>query len=206
MRYAAIFGKRIRSKIIFLSLGLSIGALGVFAVLHLRDELKGGTAPKILSPAPGKPAEPPPIKQIEPPGSLQPRRPVATAKGAKSAGRDESAKYKWVSEKTEHGWVSRKELVTKDTGRSLSQGSGTHPSGEDQQLTGLRFLRKGRNTGLNFERARLNDLRRRMMVREDQDGRASLMDQIEESERQINSLVEEIQHIDAEIEKRERLH
>jgi hypothetical protein len=121
-----------RGKAIFLCLGLFIGAFGVFAVLHLRNEPKDGTATKIISPAPTKPAEPPPpIKQIEPPGARQPRRPTATAKEAKLAGREESAKYKWVYEKTEHGWVSRKELVTEETGRG--------PSAEQrEQVTDIR--------------------------------------------------------------------
>jgi hypothetical protein len=122
------------------------------------------------------------------------------------AGRDESARYKWVYENTGHGWVSRKELVTKDT--SASPSIGAHPSGEDPHLTGLRFLRKGRNTGLNFERSHLNQLRRQMMTDppSDQAARGFLMDQIEESERQIDALVEEIHRIDAQIETMERLH
>jgi hypothetical protein len=198
-----------RGKIIFLCLGLFIGALGVFAVLHLRDEPKGGTATKTLSPAPAKPVEPPPpIKQIELPNALRPPQSVAIAKGAKSAGR-EPTRYKWVSEKTAHGWVSRKELVTKDTGKNLSPGSGANPSGEDPQLTGLRFLRKGRNTALNFERSHLNQLRRDLMRTEpplDEAGRSFLMEQLEETERQIQTLSDEIHRLDAEIEKRERLH
>ena len=43
--------------------------------------------------------------------------------------RDEPAR--WVSEKTEHGWVSRKELVTKDNGISLS-------AEQRQQVTDIR--------------------------------------------------------------------
>jgi hypothetical protein len=165
----------------FLCFGLLIGVLGTLAVLHSRNRTNDQ-----ISPALSGPAELPP--------------------STKQTAHSESPAYKWVYEKTNHGWVSRKELVPdKERQRVRAAGPSVQLLDHDRQdrrLVDLRLQREQLTFSLRVEQEDARRMARDMtdVPPEGREDRLAHMEQtLEQSQRRIAELMAEIGRIDAEI-------